>query len=205
MLGYRPFPFSLLTQDGFARPEAATTTAARSIPTMIISEPHVASKHSTKTGVLTIVLPVLFGSLLVLGLAIALYTWGAHRARAKRGPQPALLRRKGSSGSRGSTATAGSAYWGSGLMREAVYPIELDEVDRRVLSALLVLSPHPLTNSEHPQRRFTRLPSTTTLPASAMPRRSRRATSRASRLPPTSPESGISRAPSPVQLWSRSL
>lgn len=145
VLGYRPFPFSLLTQDGFARPEAPTTTAARSIPTTIISEPHLASEHSTKTGVLTIVLPVLFGSLLVLGLAIAIFTWCAHRSRAKRGPHPALLRRKGSSGSRGSTATTGSANWGQGPMREAVYPVELDEVDRRASSSLLALCPHALT------------------------------------------------------------
>ncbi|GAA5995430.1 uncharacterized protein JCM10292_005168 [Rhodotorula paludigena] len=138
LLGYRPFPFSLLTQDGFARPEAPTTATARSIPTTIISEPHLASEHSTKTGVLTIVLPVLFGSLLILGLAIALFTWFAHRSRAKRGPQPALLRRKGSSGSRSSAATAGSAYWGSGPMREAVYPVELDEIDRQTLHSLTV-------------------------------------------------------------------
>ncbi|GAA5921023.1 hypothetical protein JCM3775_004055 [Rhodotorula graminis] len=142
VLGFRPFTLAFPTADIARtfdpRPTQAhpTTTFPNSttIPTRPIVNPHLApTADSPTTGVLTIVLPTLFSALLVLGLGIALMACLSRRAKSKKGPSSAKLRKRGSVGSE--EQAHDPAQWTASSRREMI-ELELDDVDRCTFRSL---------------------------------------------------------------------
>ncbi|BGP42926.1 hypothetical protein JCM10449v2_006941 [Rhodotorula kratochvilovae] len=136
VLGFRPFTMRFPNDEGFTfspRPvsTATATQVPPPIPTKALLNPHLVSEDSPSTSVLTIVLPLLFGALFLLGCGIAIVACLGHRARNKKAA--AKLKKK-----RAIDAELGvdPAQWGS--RRAEMAQIELDEFDRQTLRSLKV-------------------------------------------------------------------
>lgn len=131
VLGFRPFTLALHSNMDAATNEArftsATATTTRAvIPTAPLRNPHLASNDSPTTSVLTIVLPTLFGALLVLGIFIGVLACLRHRALSKK-IAPAKLRKRQSGEEQ---QDYDPSQWRASPRREMAQ-VEFDDIDRR--------------------------------------------------------------------------
>ncbi|GAA6046719.1 hypothetical protein JCM3770_003133 [Rhodotorula araucariae] len=136
VLGFRPWTGRFPDDENFRFSPVSTATATSTqvphIPTKALGSPYLVSEDSPRTSVLTIVLPLLFGALALLGCVIAVIACLGHRARNNKATARLKKRRAVDQ----EAAAAELAQWGS--RRADMAQIELDDFDRQTLHSLRI-------------------------------------------------------------------